>query len=122
MQLAEMVATASRWIDAYGPNRARDYEAQLWGRVAKVGEECGEVIAAMIGATGQNPRKAVTHTLDDVREELLDVALTALAAYEHMTDNEGACIRDLERHVIKRLRRVGLMPDKAPDGAAEIAG
>lgn len=34
----------------------------------------------MIGATGQNPRKGVSHTWDDVRSELCDVVITAMVA------------------------------------------
>jgi NTP pyrophosphatase (non-canonical NTP hydrolase) len=75
----------SEWIDA---GRERD-EAQLWNRVAKVAEESGETIQALIGLTGRNPRKGVCATKDDLREELLDVALTALAAIEHIDDHPG---------------------------------
>ena len=81
---AHRIAALSRWIDAASANAARDPEAATWGRLAKVAEEAGEVIAAYIGATGQNPRKGVTHTMGDVRRELLDVALTALCAVEHL--------------------------------------
>ncbi|CAL9551260.1 hypothetical protein SUDANB70_04474 [Streptomyces sp. enrichment culture] len=35
---------------------------------------------AVVGATGQNPRKGTTHTWDDVRSEVCDVAVTALIA------------------------------------------
>ena len=57
--MQDMAATAaklvalSKWIDA--ANAHRDPEAVLWGRVSKIGEEFGEVIEALIGATGQNP-------------------------------------------------------------------
>ncbi|WP_305789392.1 hypothetical protein [Symbioplanes lichenis] len=49
-------------------------------RILKVAEEYGEAAAAWIGATGQNPRKGITHTLDDVAAELGDIAFTALVA------------------------------------------
>lgn len=104
--LADALATVSRWIDEAPANAARDPEAATWGRLAKVAEESGEVIAAYIGATGQNPRKGVTHSAGDVREELLDVALTALAAYEHMTGNQGTCLQALREHTEQRLARV----------------
>jgi NTP pyrophosphatase (non-canonical NTP hydrolase) len=77
----------SEWIDA--GNAHRDPEAVLWGRVAKLTEESGEAMAALIGATGQNPRKGVTHSMDDVTEELLDVAVTALGAIEHVRGHKG---------------------------------
>ncbi|MEU4454816.1 MazG-like family protein [Nocardioides sp. NPDC023903] len=74
-----LLAYLSRWLDESQGDR--DAEAVLWGRVAKVSEEAGEAIAALIGATGQNPRLnpflGNTHSYDDVVEELLDVAMTA---------------------------------------------
>src|SRR5688572_28926565 len=108
-RLGEHLARTSRWLDEHPPNTARDPEAATWGRLAKVSEESGEVIAAFIGATGQNPRKGVTHTRADVEEELLDVALTALAAYEHLTNNESRSADALLAHVEARMRRVGLL-------------
>lgn len=80
----------SEWIDA--GNAHRDPEAIAWGRLAKIGEEFGEVIEAWIGYTGQNPRKGRTHRLDDVIEELLDVAVTALGAAEHLGNHRGDSI------------------------------
>lgn len=56
-------------------------------------EEAGEAIAALIGSTGQNPRLSPiwgsTHSHDDVVDELLDVAITAMTAAEHMTGNDA---------------------------------
>lgn len=49
-------------------------------RILKVVEEVGEVAAAVIGVTGQNPRKGVTHTVLDVKAELADTILTAMVA------------------------------------------
>jgi NTP pyrophosphatase (non-canonical NTP hydrolase) len=105
---ASQLAALSQWIDTSPANAARDPEAALWGRVAKVGEEHGEVIAALVGATGQNPRKGVTHTLDDVEAELLDVALTALCAVEHLNANEGASMGLLAEKVRRVFDRAGL--------------
>lgn len=98
----------SRWIDQSPKNAARDPEAQTWGRLAKVCEEAGEVIEKFIGYTEQNPRKGLTADKFDVMEELLDVALTALAAYEHMSNHQGQSMHDFKQHIAKRLRRVSL--------------
>lgn len=65
-------------------------------------------IRAYIGATGQNPRKGQTHTIDDVNSELLDVALTALGAYEHLNDHTGGALRALDRHIIGVAARAGV--------------
>ncbi|MEU4032894.1 MazG-like family protein [Streptomyces collinus] len=58
-------------------------------RILKLSEEVGEVAEAVIGATGQNPRKGVTHTWDDVQSELCDVAITALVALRTLTPHAG---------------------------------
>lgn len=98
----------SEWIDDHPANHARNEEANLWGRTMKVAEEVGEVTAAMIGATFQNPRKGMTHTMADVRKELLDVALSALTAVEHIDGNAGDAFMALEEHAAWVHRRAGL--------------
>ncbi|WP_371659456.1 MazG-like family protein [Streptomyces sp. NBC_00280] len=70
------------WLDA---NDAQPGREGLLLRILKLSEEVGEVAQAVIGATGQNPRKGTTHTWDDVRSELCDVALTALVALRTLT-------------------------------------
>ena len=77
-------------------------------RSAKITEEAGEVVAAHIGATGQNPRKGVTHSSQDVEEELLDVAITALAALEHLRGHDERSLELLEEKLVRTLRRAGL--------------
>nr|WP_225860403.1 MazG-like family protein [Streptomyces triticiradicis] len=70
------------WLDA---DRAHDGREGLLLRVLKLSEEVGEVAQAVIGATGQNPRKGVSHTWDDVRSELCDVVITAMVALRTLT-------------------------------------
>ncbi|MFH7335963.1 MazG-like family protein [Streptomyces hygroscopicus] len=65
-------------------------------RILKLSEEAGEVAEAVIGATGQNPRKGITHTWDDVQAELCDVAITALVALRTLTPEAGEVF---ERHL-----------------------
>jgi hypothetical protein len=110
------LAVVSRWIDDHPPNRARSAEAQLWSRCAKVGEEFGEVVAAIIALTGQNPRKPADGNIGAVVDELLDVALTALAAVEHIDGNRGDSMRLLNTYITLRMKRVGL-----PDPVGEFA-
>ena len=97
----------SQWIDA--GNSHRDSEAVAWGRLSKLSEETGEVIAAFIGYTGQNPRKGATHTLEDVKKELLDVAITALGAYEHLDDHQGVSLDDLDSAIMRVAKRAGVL-------------
>lgn len=89
---ATKVAGLSRWVD--DANRTRG-EALTWHRVAKVAEEAGEALSALLGVTGQNPRKGVTHEVDDVVEELLDTAIAALGAVEHLRGNTGYALHEL---------------------------
>lgn len=70
------------WLDAHDE---RDPSQTVLLRVLKLSEEVGEVAQAVIGATGQNPRKGVSHTWEDVRAELCDVIITALVALRTLT-------------------------------------
>ncbi|MFI2077536.1 MazG-like family protein [Streptomyces triculaminicus] len=110
-ETAALVRAVSQWIDDSPDNRVRDAEALLWGRVAKVSEEAGEVVAALIGATGQNPRKGVSATMGDVERELLDVAMTALCAVAHLhadDDTPADVMGLLQAHVVAVAERAGL--------------
>lgn len=114
----------SRWIDAGQPS-TRAPEAITWGRLAKISEEAGEVIAAFIGATGQNPRKGVTHTVADVGDELLDVAITALGAYEHLSDHQGLALPRLAEKihaVVERAGMAGKPLGRIPVGLKRVSG
>lgn len=105
--MAGIVADTSRRIDAsYGPEVSP--EARMYRRTTnKLSEEVGEVSLAVSGMLGENPRKGVTHTLDDVLTELLDVASCALGGFEHLTGNRGRSVealRDRLQFTNARLR------------------
>ncbi|MFI6032830.1 MazG-like family protein [Streptomyces sp. NPDC051315] len=70
------------WLDAGQPAGGRE---ALLLRMLKLSEEVGEAAQAVIGATGQNPRKGVSHTWEDVGSELCDVVITALVALRTLT-------------------------------------
>jgi NTP pyrophosphatase (non-canonical NTP hydrolase) len=84
-----IIRNVDLWLDA---DVAETYQgqplAQDWGRVAKVAEETGEAVEALIAYTGQNPRKGVCGTLDDLLGELADVAMTGMFAIQHFTKDE----------------------------------
>lgn len=87
-ELADLIA----WLDEHlDRDVAETYQgqplAQDWARVAKVTEEAGEAIDALIGVTGQNPRKGLYGSHADLHAELCDVALTGLYALQHFTKN-----------------------------------
>ena len=100
--MASLVDMSKR-IDQFPANLAATALEQLLQRTSlKLTEEAGEVAGALIGMTGQNPRKGVTHSIDDVIKELLDVIVTALGGIEHATGNEGRSMEMLFHHM-KRL-------------------
>jgi hypothetical protein len=70
------IPTLVAWLNSH--NEVTDHELTL--RIAKIGEEFGEAMAARIGMIGQNPRKGVTHTGADLAGELCDVIVTAAVA------------------------------------------
>lgn len=120
--ISRRLSDLSEWIDCSPANENRNDEALLWGRVSKVTEEAGEAVTALIAATGQNPRKAHAGQGDytPVAKELLDVAVTALSAWAHVScfytsgnqDLPLDPIRALSEHLAIVHRRAGL--DRAP--------
>ncbi|MEU9306527.1 MazG-like family protein [Streptomyces sp. NPDC048256] len=99
------VDALSTWLDA---NAAHGGREGLLLRVLKLSEEVGEVAQAVIGATGQNPRKGVTHTWEDVQGELCDVAITALVALRTLTpEAEGVFAGHLARVAERSVGRTG---------------
>ncbi|WP_405964471.1 MazG-like family protein [Streptomyces sp. NBC_00723] len=93
------------WLDADAAHGGRE---GLLLRVLKLSEEVGEVAQAVIGATGQNPRKGVTHTWEDVQGELCDVAITALVALRTLTpEAESVFAGHLARVAERSVGRTG---------------
>jgi NTP pyrophosphatase (non-canonical NTP hydrolase) len=118
MSIGTDIAAIDMWIDSNTPPafKANPILA-LYGRVAKVGEESGEVMQALIGATGQNPRKGFSHTIDDVTSELADVALTALCAIQHITQDDAMTMQILESKIKFVMNRAELSPVVGTDPA-----
>ncbi|MFF0183953.1 MazG-like family protein [Streptomyces sp. NPDC005244] len=102
------------WLDA---NRAHGGREGLLLRVLKLSEEVGEVAQAVIGATGQNPRKGVSHTWDDVRSELCDVVITAMVALRELSPDA----REVFAARLTSVTDRSLRPD-APPRADPAAG
>lgn len=93
-----VVESVDAWLDAMvGAAYIGEPMAQDWARISKVSEELGEAVQAYIGYTAQNPRKGVTHDMDDVLAELADVVLTGILAIQHFTkdtDKTRKIVRD----------------------------
>jgi NTP pyrophosphatase (non-canonical NTP hydrolase) len=71
--------------------------------IMKIAEEFGEAVQAYIGVTGQNPRKGIYATRDDVQKELADVIVTAGIA---MIGMSGGDADEARAHLEKRLALV----------------
>lgn len=104
---SRLPAALSAWIDASYP-LGLDPEAHMWRRIRKVANEYGETLDAIEGAIGENPRKGVCATWEDVERELFDVALSALGAAEHLRGNTGEVPERFIEHVRFVCARAGL--------------
>ncbi len=93
------------WLDGERPVGGRE---GLLLRMLKLTEEVGEVAEAVIGATGQNPRKGVSHTWEDVQGELCDVVITALVALRTLTPDT----REVFTRHLAHVRKRSLGPDR----------
>lgn len=98
--LFEIVPTLVAWHDAH----ARCDREQRGLRIAKAGQEAGEAMEAWFGVVGNNPRKGVSHTLDDVVDELGDTVLAALIAIASVGRDPAEV---LGATVAKCLSRIG---------------
>lgn len=107
--LALRLARISTIIDDHLAAQGIDGKVLLWERVTKCAAEAGEVIEAVHRLDGGNPRKpATTHA--DVVAELLDVAVAALCAVEHLTGNVGDSVSQLQMRAEYVSRRLEELP------------
>ena len=94
------------WLETDQPVSGRE---GLLLRMLKLSEEVGEVSEAVIGAIGQNPRKGVSHSWEDVQGELCDVVITALVALRTLTPDT----REVFHRHLTRVTERSLGPEAA---------
>jgi NTP pyrophosphatase (non-canonical NTP hydrolase) len=99
------------WLDASDATTVTPDVSRML-RLMKLSEEVGEVASAVIGVTGQNPRKGVTHGWVDVEDELCDVIVTAMVALATIAPDPEGKFGD---HVGAVASRVGLSPEASVD-------
>jgi hypothetical protein len=103
----QIIRYVDNWLDEELPDYYKEQPlAQDWARISKVIEELGEAVSAMIGATGQNPRKGATHHRDDILKELMDVVMTGLLAVQHFTKDTNATreiLREKQTFIYRRM-------------------
>ncbi|WP_086824829.1 hypothetical protein [Streptomyces sp. NRRL B-24572] len=73
------VSVLRQWLDQEQPEPVREVRM---ARVLAVGTSYGVAAQALNGALGLNPGPIPTHSWDDVREALADVAAAALVALD----------------------------------------
>ncbi|MBA0050900.1 hypothetical protein E0L36_08330 [Streptomyces sp. AJS327] len=71
-------------------------------QILKIQEEAGEVAEAVIGATGQNPRKGRSHTWQDVEAEVCDVIVTGMVALRRLNPDAQAVFEEHLRRIAAR--------------------
>jgi NTP pyrophosphatase (non-canonical NTP hydrolase) len=94
------VAGLVAWLDAHATGSPETTRVM---RVLKLSEEVGEVAEALIGATGNNPRKP-PRTWQDVERELCDVVLTAMVALRSLNPAAEDVFADHLARVTARSR------------------
>lgn len=94
----QTITFLTAWLDR--ENGRSQHEITL--RLMKITEEAGEVASAYVGMTGQNPRKGITHTVEDVQGEVCDVILAALVALASLTDDPAGVLAAKLRKVADR--------------------
>lgn len=123
-QLLTAVARISYQLHAREPEDLAGLPARLL-QAMKVQEEAGELAAALIGITGQNPRKGVTHTWDDAVKEAIDVAMSALVFVETIQPGQlGDILTERLAFLEERAATFGAppLPIDQPTNRAERRG
>lgn len=105
-QVGQLVA----WFDR--ANGRDEHEITL--RIFKIAEEFGEAAAARIGVLGSNPRKGVTHTMQDVRKELADTIVTGMVALASIDPDPATFLDTHLAFLVSRIPPTGGLVNDNP--------
>ncbi|MGP4110223.1 MazG-like family protein [Streptomyces sp. 4N509B] len=86
----EAVERLAERLERHADAAAVPVEQRRLLQLLKITEEAGEVAEAVIGVSGQNPRKGHSHTWEDVQAEVCDVIITAMVALIRLTPEARA--------------------------------
>jgi len=100
----DIVNQLVEWIDTAS---TLPPETERLLRIMKLSEEVGEVAEAVTGVIGQNPRKGITHSWQDVQSELCDVILTAMVALTTVSPDARKVFAERLEHVAERSLAAG---------------
>jgi NTP pyrophosphatase (non-canonical NTP hydrolase) len=132
--MKDIIETVDAWLDgpALAEPYRKQPLAQHWARVAKLAEELGELheaaghtelsaasqkrlagctmaigraVSALIACTGQNPRKGISGTTDEMLDELADVVCCGMFAIQHFTKNAELTADFVATALVKALNR-----------------
>jgi hypothetical protein len=131
--MKSIIEKVNDWLDGRVAEPYKDQPlAQDWARVAKLAEELGEMreashgrdlsaddhirmgaveavigrsVSALIACTGQNPRKGISGTQDEMLKELGDVVCCGLFAIQHFTGDAELTAAIVEAGMLKALNR-----------------
>ena len=110
-EFLDAVEAVDAHIDAHTGSHYLDQPlARDWTRVTKVCEESGEVWRALSKYTGENPRKGVCGTLDELLGELGDTASAAICAIQHLTKDTGLTWEVVSAALDKAVHRISEFP------------
>lgn len=90
----------------YGNNIT--YSEAVSDQMTKLTEELGEVAQAWIGVKGQNKRKGVYATGDDVAHEIVDVIVTASVMLATLTVCPDVAFEKHYNNLMSRCEQLGL--------------
>ncbi len=96
----DQITRIRTWLDEKAGEQTERERMLL--RVLKIGEEFGEVSEALHGVLGANPRKGLSHSWEDVRTELVDVAVTAFVALATLSPDGEAEFDARLQHLVDR--------------------
>lgn len=106
---AVLMARMSHIIDHHNRQKGRPHLLRV--RCGKLVEELGEVEEVLVELEESNPRKPPARSSEEalahLTRELLDVAVTALGAVEHITGNAGLSPSLLDSHIRAVASRMG---------------
>jgi 8-oxo-dGTP pyrophosphatase MutT (NUDIX family) len=103
----QVIGHQKAWLDSH-PDSDPALAVPL--RVLKITEEAGEAAAALIGVTGQNPRKGRSHTDADLVAELCDVITAAAVALASVVPDPERVLNEHVGRIYVRSVEAGAPP------------
>jgi hypothetical protein len=76
-----------------------------YARLSSVAQKAGNAVGLVIGMTGQNPRKGVSNTEEDLLKELADCWCAAMFAIQHFTKDSMRTEKILQQSLTKAYMR-----------------